>query len=232
MVANEPLHSWDVSPKQAIALQRELAARVRLAPLSRAPRLLAGVDCAFTRDGRILACAVLFEADTLRVLAAAEDVRACTFPYVSGLLSFREAPAVIAAVETLPRRPDLLFCDGQGIAHPRRLGLATHVGLWLDVPTIGVAKSRLCGVHREPGRRRRCRTQLKDDDGCVIGAVVRTRDDVKPLYISPGHRITLDESVRWVLGTTRGVRLPEPTRLADRRVADQKRRLREEDKSK
>jgi len=191
---------------------------VRVEPLAGDVRGVAGVDCAFLDGGsRIAAVAVLCDAASMAVSASAEDVRACRFPYVPGLLSFREAPAVIAAVEKLPRTPDLLMCDGQGLAHPRGLGLAAHVGLWLDVPTIGVAKSRLCGVHRDPGANRGCRTQLRRD-GRVVGAVVRTRTNVKPLFVSVGHRITLDGAVRWTLRCGRGVRLPEPTRRAHQYV--------------
>lgn len=218
-------HSWDISPKEAVELQRRLAGDVRAEPLAGEVWTVAGVDCAFADAGReILAAALLLEARSMKIIAVAHTRRPCTFPYVSGLLSFREMPAVIEAVQKLPARPDLLMCDGQGRAHPRGLGLASHVGLWLDVPTIGVAKSRLCGEHRPPGERRGCRTQLRLG-GQVVGAVVRTRTGVRPLYVSVGHRITLDEAVLWTLRCTRGVRLPEPTRRADQQVARMKRGL-------
>ncbi len=217
-------HRWDMTPKEAAALQRELADRAELKPIETEVRTIAGIDCAFAEAGRrILAAAVLCDADTMEILECTQVDQPCRFPYVSGLLSFREAPAILEAIAALPHQPDLVMCDGQGIAHPRGLGLATHVGLWLSCPTIGVAKSRLCGEHRTPGRRRGCRTRLKVD-GEVVGAVVRTRDDVKPLYVSPGNRITIDESIRWVLRCGRGVRLPEPTRQADRLVGEIKRR--------
>ena len=231
-------HRWDISPREAIALQKELAGRVRQEPLGPV-ELVAGTDCAPAPGGRIIAAAVLCDARTLDVVASATDVQPCRFPYVPGLLSFREAPAVIAAVRKLgspnamnrvwggdpnrnlwrlgtpplPRRPDLLLCDGAGLAHPRRFGLACHVGLLLDLPTIGVAKSRLCGEHRRLGQRRGCRVRLVDR-GEVVGAVVRTRDGVKPLYVSVGHRITLDEAVAWVLRLARRYRLAEPNRRA------------------
>ena len=217
-------HRWNISPKQAVALQRALAGRVRLEPLAGEIRTVAGTDCAFLDGGRrIVAAAVLCDADTWEPVATTWAVRPCRFPYIPGLLSFRECPAVLAAVRKLPRTPDLLMCDGQGLAHPRRLGLACHVGLWLDVPTIGVAKSRLCGRHRLPGQRRRCRTQLRHE-GDVVGAVVRTRTGVRPLYVSVGHRATLADSVRWTLRACRGVRLPEPTRRAHQAVAERHRR--------
>lgn len=220
-------HSWDISPREAAALQWELAERVRITPMAREVRTIAGVDCAFLDSGRaILAGAVLCDAESMAAIVTTTEIRPCRFPYVPGLLSFREAPAVIAAVEKLPAAPDLLLCDGQGRAHPRGLGLACHVGLWLDLPTIGVAKSRLCGTHRDPGPRRGARTQLRLDPhgagGAVVGAVVRTRTNVKPLYVSCGHRVTLEDSVRWVLRCTRGVRLPEPVRLAHQHVTRSK----------
>ena len=211
-------HRWDISPTEAIELQKRLAGEVRVEPLRREVRTVAGVDCAFLDGGRrVLAAAVLCDAKTMEVVASTHDVRACGFPYVPGLLSFREGPAVIAAVRKLPHTPDLLMCDGQGLAHPRGLGLASHVGLCVDLPTIGVAKSRLCGEHRAPGVRRGSRTQLRLK-GKVIGAVLRTRTGVKPLYVSVGHRLTLDDAVRWTLRCGRGVRLPEPTRCAHHSV--------------
>jgi len=212
-------HRWDIPPAEAIRLQRRLASLVRCEPLAGAVRTVGGVDCAFLSAGeRIIAAVVLLDARTMDVLAERHVVQPCRFPYVPGLLSFREAPAVIAAVRALPHKPDLLMCDGQGVAHPRGLGLASHVGLVLDVPTIGVAKSRLCGTHSQPGRRRGSRRRLVLD-GRTIGAVLRTRDAVRPLYVSVGHRVTLEEAVSWTLRCCRGVRLPEPTRLAHRLVS-------------
>ncbi len=207
-------HRWDITPRRAIALQRELASRVRIEPIRGPVRTVAGVDCAFAAGGaRIVAAAVLCDTATLGVIATAHVEQPCRFPYVPGLLSFREAPAVIAAVERLTDRPDLLMCDGQGMAHPRRLGLACHVGLWLDLPTIGTAKSRLCGEHKPVGNNRRCRVQLRHKNE-VIGAVLRTRTGVKPLYVSVGHRATLDDAVRWTLRCARKYRLAEPVRQA------------------
>ena len=208
-------HSWNLTPSKAAALQERLAGRVRIEPLPGQVKTVAGTDCSFAQEGKkIIAAAVLCDADTMETLHIAHVIRDCGFPYVPGLLSFREAPAVIAAVKKLPVRPDLLICDGQGLAHPRGLGLASHVGLWLDLPTIGVAKSRLCGRHAQPGLRRGCRRRLVLGDQ-TIGTCLRTRMGVKPLYVSVGHRITLSECIRWTLRAGRGLRLPEPTRLAD-----------------
>jgi deoxyribonuclease V len=218
-------HPWDISPAAAAALQKRLARLVRQVHLKRLVRSVAGVDCAFLSGGReIVSVAVLCDAASWEILTSAVDRRACTFPYVPGLLSFREAPSAVAAIRALPRRPDLLMCDGQGLAHPRGLGLASHVGLAVGIPTIGVAKSRLCGRHRIPGRRRGCRTALRLN-GRTIGAVVRTRDGVKPLYVSVGHRITLPEAVAWTLRAAASFRLPEPTRQAHRLVSELKNRL-------
>jgi len=216
------LHHWDITPKEAVALQRELSGRVRIERLNGPVRTVAGVDCAFADGGKVIvAAAVLCDAETMGVVACSEARRVCTFPYIPGLLSFREAPAVLDAVASLPSRPDLLMCDGQGLAHPRGLGLACHVGLWLDMPVIGVAKSRLCGEHEDVPACRGGRADLLLN-GKVVGAVLRTRDSVRPLYVSVGSRITLDEAVEWTLRCGRGYRLPQPTRLADMEVARRK----------
>jgi deoxyribonuclease V len=175
------------------------------------------MDCAFTADGRtVVACAVVLERTAGGKPAVAETRtarRPVRFPYVPGLLSFREAPACLAAAAKLARRPDVFMIDGQGIAHPRRLGLACHLGLFLDSPTIGCAKSRLVGDYRPPGTEKGSRSRLADR-GAVIGAVVRTRANVKPVFVSVGHRCSLDDAVRIVLEWTTRYRLPEPTRLA------------------
>lgn len=224
-------HSWDVTPTEAIGIQKSLADLVHSAPLTGPVRTVAGVDCAFTDDGGILAAAVLCDAETMAPLVSADIVQPCRFPYVPGLLSFREAPAILAVLDALRLHAqeegvaddlDLVMCDGQGIAHPRGLGLASHVGLWLGRPTIGVAKSRLCGEHRDPAPSRGSRAALRLG-GRVVGTVLRTRDAVRPLYVSVGHAITLAEAVAWVLRSGRGRRLPEPTRLADQLVTRCKR---------
>jgi len=217
------LHSWDISPKEAIALQRHLAGLVRVEPIAGPVRTVAGADCAFAAGGKeIIAAAVLCDAETMEVLCRGETRRPCTFPYVPGLLSFREAPAVIEVVGKLSPRPDLLMCDGQGLAHPRGMGLACHVGLWVDMPVIGVAKSRLCGEYGDVPAHRGGRAELMLDGG-VVGAVVRTKDNVRPLFVSVGNRVTLDEAVAWTLRAGRGFRLPQPTRLADMLVSQLKR---------
>lgn len=216
-----PPHDWTLSPTEAVAVQRRLAPRVRVAPLRRAPELIAGVDAAFDRDDCV-AGVVLWRSSTGETLETHVVRRPVTFPYVPGLLSFREAPALLDALARLDRRPDLLMCDGQGLAHPRRFGIACHLGVLTRLPAVGVAKSRLCGEHREPAARRGSRRRLTDR-GEVIGAVLRTRDGVRPVFVSVGHRTDLDGAIAATLHAATGYRLPEPTRLADRLVAAAKR---------
>jgi deoxyribonuclease V len=207
-------HDWLLSTTEAIKLQKELAAEVlRIGNVS-APRLIAGVDISVNRwekTGKAAVVVLNFPGlDAVEVKTYTDNIG---FPYIPGLLSFREAPLILAACEKLSSEPDIIMVDGQGIAHPRRMGLAAHLGLFLDIPTIGCAKSRLCGSHEEPGNERGDFTELFDNDE-VIGAVVRTRSRVKPVYVSIGHKIDLPESIKIVLHCCRGYRLPEPTRLA------------------
>jgi deoxyribonuclease V len=179
---------------------------------------VAGADIAYDpRRDRLLAAVLVFRLPGLDLVETSQVARQVRFPYVPGLLSFREAPPLLEAWDRLTRKPDLLVCDGQGIAHPRGLGLASHLGLLIGVPTIGCAKSRLVGAHDAVGSRRGDRTPLRYE-GKVVGAVVRTRTRVRPLYVSPGHLIGIPAATRWVLELCRGYRLPEPTRLADQFV--------------
>ena len=211
------LHSWNLTPKEAISIQKRLRDVVTIAPLSTAVHRIAGVDVS-VKSGRAISAVVILGYPKLELQEIRKDERAIRFPYVPGLLSFRECPGVLAAFRQVRRRPDLVLVDGQGIAHPRRLGIATHLGLLLDLSTIGCAKSRLCGAHDEPGSERGCRVPLVDNVE-TIGAVVRTRANVRPIYVSVGNRITLDEAVKHVLACGRGYRLPEPTRLAHQAAA-------------
>lgn len=209
------LHGWDLSCREAIALQKELAGNIRLQDeLPSFPQTVAGVDVSYQRHGELFFAAVV----VLRLadLTIVEEVIACrrtTFPYVPGLLSFRELPVVLDAFDRLQVAPDAVLVDGQGIAHPRRLGLASHLGLWLDLPTVGCAKSRLCGEHGVVGSQRGDRVPLLLY-GDEIGSVLTTRSGVKPLYISPGHRIGVNGAVELTLRCGGRYRLPEPTRLA------------------
>jgi deoxyribonuclease V len=209
-------HSWNLSTSEAVALQKRLATEViredRLGPVRR----VAGVDVGYgKRGGDARAGVVVLDLADLTVLESVTATQAVAFPYVPGLLSFREAPVAIEALSKLRVRPDLLLCDGQGIAHPRRLGIASHLGLLLDIPSIGVAKSRLIGTHQDPGPRRGDRAPLVDK-GELIGTVLRTRPGTKPIYVSIGHRVGLDTAVSFVMRCTTRFRLPETTRAADR----------------
>ncbi|MEN8149625.1 MAG: deoxyribonuclease V [Planctomycetota bacterium] len=216
----EKLHDWDLTPKEAIRLQARLSEKLVFTPPPRRPRLVAGADCAFTKDGGTVVAAVLvLSFPGLEVVERAVGRAPAVFPYVPGLLSFREAPALLDAFAKIESSPDVVMFDGQGLAHPRRLGLACHLGLWLDVATIGCAKSRLAGTSRGDPRPSRGSWRKLSIDGDEVGRVLRTRDGVKPLFVSPGHRADVAGAARIVLATGVGYRLPEPTRLADREVA-------------
>jgi deoxyribonuclease V len=216
-------HSWSLTPRAAIALQKKLARRVCVAKPPGDLRFIAGLDAAFSADGKqCLAAVVLWDSQEQSVVEQHTAARRLAFPYVPGLLSFREAPVLLAALRKLQRTPDALMCDGQGFAHPRRLGLASHVGILCGLPTIGCAKSRLCGEHVEPERKRGSLSPLMDDDE-QIGEVLRTQDGVKPVYVSVGHLCDLPTARELVLACVTRYRLPEPTRLADRLVAAAKR---------
>ncbi|HEY8491005.1 MAG TPA: deoxyribonuclease V [Dehalococcoidia bacterium] len=208
------LHPWNVSPEEAIRIQRRLASQVISRGEPEGVELVAGVDISVDRAGRGRGAVVVLSYPELRLVERVVEEREVPFPYVPGLLSFREAPVLLPALERLRHRPDLLLVDGQGLAHPRRFGIACHLGLLLDLPAIGCGKSRLVGEYREPGPAVGDRAPLVDR-GQVVGQVVRTRAGVKPVFVSPGHRIGLEEAVAWVLRCARGYRLPEPTRLAD-----------------
>ncbi len=203
-----------MSPSDAIKLQKELAAEVSRTGAITAPHTVAGVDISVNRWAKTgTAAVVVLNYPELELVEVKVITDSLTFPYVPGLLTFREAPLILAACEELAVTPDLIMVDGQGIAHPRRIGLASHLGLFLDIPTVGCAKSRLCGSHEEPGNERGNCAELTDN-GEVIGAVVRTRTGVKPVYVSIGHKSDLDSAIAMTLGCCQGYRLPEPTRLA------------------
>jgi deoxyribonuclease V len=212
------LHPWDLTTRQAVAVQEKLRRRTLERPLDWSRlRRVAGCDAAVCGES-LVAAVVVLEAESLEVIEAAQAQRRPPLPYIPGLLSFREVPALLAAFERLKVVPDAVLCDGQGRAHPRRFGLACHLGLLLDLPSVGVAKSRLIGEAEEPGPKRGSWTPIVHGEE-LIGRLLRTRDHVRPLYISVGHRITLDDAVALVLKMGGGRRLPEPTRLADKHVA-------------
>lgn len=209
-------HRWNVTPRQARRLQEKLSGRVERQDRLADVRRVGGTDLGFADGGKTArAAVVVLDYPSLELVEWAVAERPATFPYVPGLLSFREIPALMAAWRKLRNRPDVVLCDGQGIAHPRRIGIASHFGLVADVPTVGVAKSRLVGTHREPGSRRGCATRLMDGDE-QIGLVLRTRDGVRPVYVSIGHRVSLATAKKLVLACAPNYRLPETTRWADR----------------
>jgi deoxyribonuclease V len=209
------LHDWSMNFREAIALQRELAGRVLLADcLPRPLRTVAGVDVSYEKHGDLFfAAVVVLSFPELEPVEEAFAAGRVTFPYIPGLLSFRELPVVLEAFRSLRTVPDAVLVDGQGIAHPRRLGIASHLGLWLELATVGCAKSRLCGEHPPPGTRRGDQVPLTLD-GERIGTVLTTRDRVKPLFVSPGHKTDIAAAAELALACTRRYRMPEPTRLA------------------
>lgn len=205
-----------MTPAEAIALQKTLASRIELTDRLGEVRHLAGVDVGFEAEGTVTRAAVaVLDADTLQLVDHAIARRPTEFPYIPGLLSFREIPAILDALAALTIRPDLLLVDGQGIAHPRRIGIASHLGLVADFPSIGVGKSRLTGRHGPVPEGRGEWTPLVDK-GETIGAVLRSRVGIAPLYISPGHRICLETALHWVMRALTRYRLPETTRWAHR----------------
>jgi len=204
---------WPHSPAQASQLQERLRGQVVAEDELGIVREVAGVDAHYSVD-RVCAAVVVMGLPNLATVESALVHRPLTFPYLPGLLSFREAPAITEALNQLSKKPDLLLVDGQGLAHPRRFGLACHLGVLADVPTIGVAKSRLIGTYEEPGIERGAWSPLTDGDE-TIGAVLRTRRTVRPVFVSVGHRISLRTAIDLVLRCTGQFRLPEPIRAAD-----------------
>ncbi len=204
------------SYREAAAWQEARRGEVRLEPLPRPPRWVGGADASYDRAARrVYGAIAVFSYPELLPVEEAAAAGACPFPYIPGLLSFREAPIILEVWAKLQRLPDLLLVDGQGVAHPRGLGLASHLGLLLDVPTIGVAKSRLVGEGEMPGPEAGAAALLWWD-GRPVGWILRTRKGVRPLYVSPGHRVSLEDSREIVLKCAPRYRVPEPLRRADR----------------
>lgn len=203
-----------MTPREAIELQKSLRGRVRLTPLKGSIKTIAGADISFNKfDPTIYAGLVVLSLPTLEVIEEVGIVSRTQFPYVPGLLSFRESPSVLEAWAKLKTEPDAVMFDGQGIAHPRRVGIASHVGLLIERPTLGCAKSVLVGKYEEPDRERGSSTELIDK-GEVVGAAVRTKSNVQPIFVSPGHLIDLEDAISLTLASDGGYRQPEPTRRA------------------
>ena len=208
------LHPWDISPSEAAALQSRLAPKVDIRSTDGAPRLVAGVDISGVgADGLATGAAIVLSYPGLSTLECRVVRAKAPFPYVPGLLSFRESPVLAPVLESLTLKPDVLLVDGQGIAHPRRFGIACHLGLLFDIPAIGCAKSRLVGRFEEPGWAKGSHTDLKDREE-VIGAALRTKDGTRPIFVSVGHKLDLESALQIVMGCSWKYRIPEPTRQA------------------
>ncbi|HIJ75668.1 MAG TPA: endonuclease V [Deltaproteobacteria bacterium] len=224
-------HSWTLSVKEAIALQKTLAAQVRIQPLPSGLKIIGAADISYSRHTELLiAVIVSLRWPGLDLIESVHYISRVGFPYVPGLLSFREVPPLIEAYRKIRQKPDVLLCDGQGIAHPRKLGFAAHLGLCLGIPTVGCAKSRLCGNHESLTLRKGSSKPLLVN-GEQLGLVLCSRDGVKPIYISPGHLSDIASSERLISRCLRRYRIPEPLRLAhleaNRRRAEVENRISE-----
>lgn len=214
MADYEQMHEWAVTPREAVELQKSLRKRVRIVPLERPLETIAGADISFNKFSPVMyAGIVVLRLPGLEVLEEVGIVSETRFPYVPGLLSFRESPMVLEAWAKLKIEPDAVMFDGQGLAHPRRVGIASHVGLLINRPTLGCAKSVLVGKFAEPGLERGAWTEMIDK-GEVVGAALRTKTNVQPIYVSPGHLIDLAGAIQLTLDSDGGYRQPEPTRRA------------------
>jgi deoxyribonuclease V len=208
------LHSWNLPPREAIALQKRLATQVIVQPLPKNIAMVAGADVGYSRrSDTAMAALTMYALPHLECKELVQVRGKISYPYVPGLLSFREIPLLLEAFAALSESPDVVLCDGQGIAHPRRLGLASHLGLWVNVPTVGCAKTRLVGTHKNVGPTKGRYSSLYHRDERV-GVVLRTRSNVKPLYVSPGHLADVESSSKLVLRCCSKYRLPEPIRQA------------------
>ena len=220
------LHSWEVSPEEGIQIQLKLRNKMsRPHDFDKIERI-AGADVGYLQD-MAMGGVVIMEFPGLEVVEEAFSWSPIKFPYLPGLLAFREGPPLLGAFKKIKSKLDLILFDGQGIAHPRRMGIATHLGLWLDKATIGCAKSKLIGQYSSPQAKKGSFEFLRDEEK-VLGAVVRTKDKIKPVFVSPGHRINLDTSIKIVLECATSSRLPEPLRRAHLLVTRLKKRIRYE----
>ena len=214
MASYKQLHDWNLTPREAVELQKKLRESVRLEPLRKKIKTIAGADISFNKfEPTVYAGIVVLSLPSLEIVEEVGVVSETRFPYVPGLLSFRETPSVLEAWAKLKSEPDAVMFDGQGIAHPRRVGIASHVGLLINRPTLGCAKSVLVGKYVEPERERGSWTELVDK-GEVVGAALRTKNNVQPIFVSPGHLISLADAIKLTLQSDGGYRQPEPTRRA------------------
>lgn len=206
---------WPKDITEARKIQDTLKEKIKIVPLEKDPRFISGVDAAFSKDGnKVIGVACLYGYPEMILMEDSFAITNASFPYIPGFLSFREGPAIIEAIKGLKTRPDIILFDGQGIAHPKEVGIATHIGILLDIPTIGCAKSRLVGEYKESGPEKRDWCPLIYN-GKTVGAALRTKDNVRAIFVSPGHRIDLDGSIEIVLNSATRYRIPEPLRRAD-----------------
>lgn len=206
------LHSWEVSPQEAIKIQKDLKSNLSLKKSFNKIDKIAGVDVSYYQN-KMIAGVIIFKFPNLKIIERQSFVASINFPYIPGLLTFREGPSILSAFKKIKNEPDIILFDGQGIAHPRRMGIATHLGLFLNRPTIGCAKSRLSGKYTSVGEQKGDYTPLKEGEE-VLGVVLRTRKGVKPIFLSPGHKIDLPNSIEIVLKCIVKYRLPLPVREA------------------
>ena len=207
------MREWPKDLKRAKRLQEILRKKVKIIPLKKHPQYITGVDAAFLNNN-VIGVACLYNYPEISLIEKTYTVTETLFPYIPGFLSFREGPSIIMALKGLKRKPDIILFDGQGIAHPKRLGIASHIGVLLNIPTIGCAKSRLIGTYKEPGPKKgTCSSLLYKKE--IVGVVLRTKDSVKPLFVSPGNRIDIQGSIEIVLACSQRYRIPEPLRRAD-----------------
>lgn len=210
----QQLHRWDVTPQEAIAIQQQLRSKIIVERLTKPVHYVAGCDISFEKGSDVVyAGVVVLKLPELVEVANGTAITTAKFPYIPGLLSFRESPAVLEAWTNLQTQPDVLLVDGQGLAHPRRFGIASHLGLLLDLPAIGCAKSLLIGKYEEPAPQAGSYSPLVDKDE-TVGVALRTAENVSPIYVSIGHRVTLEDAIQLVMQCTKGYRIPEPTRQA------------------
>ena len=209
------IHKWNIPPKEAIKLQYELQKYIKIKRLEKEPEILAACDVAF-REGKALGAVIVMDANALNVLQIIKKEKEINYPYVPGLLTFREAPVLIECFSDLKFNPDIFIFDGQGLAHPRKMGLATHMGILINKPSIGCAKSILFGSYKLPSPKKGSYSYLKGKEGEIIGALLRTRGSTKPICVSIGNKITLNESIEFILKVSPKYRIPEPIRIADK----------------
>ena len=208
-------HDWTLSKEKAINLQQKFASKITKTDQLSTIKFIAGTDIGYKKNSdKLIAAVVIIDAHTLQVIESVTIETTATFPYISGLFSFREIPPLLSAFEKIKTIPDLIVCDGQGYAHPRRFGLACHLGLLMDIPAIGCAKNMMIGKYKEPDVLRGSFVNILDNDE-IVGRILRTQSAINPVYVSTGHRISLETACNWILKLSPQYRLPETTRLAD-----------------